>query len=126
METYYPKFMNWLDKNKEHCCPAHVTLGNEGMYYIRTKSRKWSYSLPRAAIDRAGDFKKVRRIWLGADDAYIIETKDSWIWDLAGNYGSLGDTLEEYDEANGVKVRDGTHPCLRLANLLVLGDCYEY
>ncbi|KAI5456471.1 hypothetical protein BGZ63DRAFT_396743 [Mariannaea sp. PMI_226] len=83
--------------------PSHLSLGNNGCFYARNNTGQWSYSLPKTILDQAGDFEHVRRLWLGANDAYIIEKDDSsWVWNLYGQYQGLSDCIQTYDVIEGI------------------------
>ncbi|KAF4462599.1 heterokaryon incompatibility [Fusarium albosuccineum] len=76
LEQHYPKFVRWIKKRKAFGCPVQLSLGSNGHFYCRMTNTVWKYELPQNMLDRVGRFDKIRRVWLGFEDDYVIR-KDS-------------------------------------------------
>lgn len=101
----YPGLEKLFDESSWRACPTIVSLGDKGYYYVRVGTQ-WKYSLPRTITDDVKDWEGVRRLWLGCDDAYVLERFD----------GTYSRNLEEkpraaYYEKMVVHLRDGVNGC---------------
>lgn len=100
LKVLYPDLGRWLNKSKKRSsgCLAHLSLGNNGYFFVRAMNGDYEYSLPKPITDRVRNMADVERCWLGIGDACVIqEAGNKWWWNLLGNYGLLEERIKEYD-----------------------------
>ncbi|CAM1505055.1 Fc.00g106920.m01.CDS01 [Cosmosporella sp. VM-42] len=96
LKKHYPGLWSWLMEQRPLECPAQLSLGVNGNYFVGTKGGVMQYQLPQTILDQGGSFEDVERIWLGADDAYVMEKAgNELVWDLKGHYGKLGPAIDK-------------------------------
>lgn len=106
LKKCYPAFASWLERECEYECPAHVSLGANGLFYARMKKGNYNYNLPSELINRLESLDNVRRVWLGFGNTYVVQkVADEWIWNLNGCYVGLEPDMREGKASSGIKVR---------------------
>jgi hypothetical protein len=104
-KSEYPSLENYMTKHKQYGCPTGVSLGPNGCYFMRSE---WgcSHNTPKNFPEE--DFTKVKRMWWGYNNAYVIERFDgSRTWQLHGNYGKLGDHIRGGIDGGSKTIRVG-------------------
>jgi hypothetical protein len=82
LESVYPSLEKLFAKSSWRGCPTVVSLGDKGYYFIRV-GNAYYYSLPSSITGAVKDWTQVRRLWLGHEDAYVLEKFDgSYSWNL--------------------------------------------
>jgi GTP-binding protein EngB required for normal cell division len=92
--TEYPEAEKYLTTYKQFGCPTCVSLGKEGMYFIRTAYGA-SYNIPKDAED-ALDIAKVEKFYFGNGGAWVaIQYDGNILWDLKFKHIGLAQKLTE-------------------------------
>jgi hypothetical protein len=92
--TQYPSAENYLTTYEQFGCPTCVSLGKNGMYFIRTA---WgaSYSIPDDAEAHLGDMSLVQSFWFGKDGAWVaLKSNGDRSWNLKNHYSSLAERIK--------------------------------
>lgn len=95
--TEYPEAEKYLTTYEQYGCPTCVSLGKDGMYFIRTA---WgaSYKVPKTAEDNLNHLamKKIEKFYFGKDGAWVAVSIDgSIMWELEGKYAGLDERIRE-------------------------------
>lgn len=116
----------WFEDKRHQGCPEHINLGLHGRYQVQLKSGAWHYCLENSLIQAVGGEEKIKRVWHGIKDTYVVECPDGSLkWSLEGNYRNLASWLEK---RGGINVSPLSFLCFFFPSsffLYVLGP-YEY
>jgi len=77
-------------------CPRYLSLGVNGHYFIRSQAHS-AWDLPRDLLEQSWwKPSKIKAVWLGMNDAWVVELKDGATrQDLKGHYSSNNNLLEQ-------------------------------
>lgn len=92
--TQYPSAEAYLTTYEQFGCPTCVSLGKNGLYFIRTA---WgaSYNIPDDAEAHLGDMSLVQSFFFGKDDAWVaIKSNGDRSWNLKNHYSSLAERIK--------------------------------
>ena len=92
--TQYPSAEAYLTTYEQFGCPTCVSLGKNGMYFIRTA---WgaSYNIPDDAEAHLGDMSLVQSFWFGKDGAWVaLKSNGDRSWNLKNHYSSLAERIK--------------------------------
>jgi hypothetical protein len=83
----------WMATYQQYGCPTCVSLGKDGMYFIRTAMGA-SYNIPKDAEDIL-DINKVEKFYFGQNGAWVAIMYDGNVtWDEKGQYFGLAEQLK--------------------------------
>lgn len=92
--TQYPSAEAYLTTYEQFGCPTCVSLGKDGLYFIRTA---WgaSYNIPDDAEAHLGDMSLVQSFYFGKDGAWVaVKSNGDRSWNLKNHYSTLAERIK--------------------------------